>query len=185
MNAREKRHLIQDFIIVSISVLFAIWLSQNNTIETFLSKTAGFSVLESFIAGMFFTSAFTTAPAIVVLGEISQTSSVLLTAFIGALGALFGDLILFTFVRERFSDDLFSLIGKKETRRIKHIFERKLFRWFSPFVAALIIASPLPDELGILLLGMVKTKTGLFVPFSFFANFTGILIIAAIASFVA
>lgn len=176
-----KNNLRQDVIIIAASIAFAVWLSKSGVLHAFLMARGGFEPLESFIAGMFFTSAFTTAPAIAAIAHIAQSTPVLQTAFLGGLGALSGDLILYLFVRDRFSNDLMSLFNRGDARRIRHIFKYKFFRWFSPFVAAVIFASPLPDELGIMLLGLVKTRAFIFIPFSFLANFLGILAIAALS----
>ena len=176
-----KNNLYQDAAIIAASIAFAVWLSKSGTLHSFLMAREGFEPLESFIAGFFFTSAFTTAPAIAALAHIADSGSILNTAFFGGLGALAGDLVLYLFVKDRFSDDLVSLISKQRAQKVRHIFRRKLFRWFSPFVATVIIASPFPDELGIILLGFAKTRAFLFIPFSLLANFLGILAIAGLS----
>lgn len=177
----KQRRLKQDFVLIALSIVFAVWLVQSGLLDSFFSETQLYGPLESFIAGMFFTSAFTTAPAIAVLAKLTSIHAVLPTAFWGGLGALFGDLVLFVFVKDRFADDLMMMIGKGTARKLRHIFQTKLFRWFSPFVAATIIASPLPDELGVMMLGFARTNFPLFVAFSFAANFAGILAIASVA----
>jgi len=181
LNEKQKRNLLQDFTLIALSIACAVYLVQSGTLRQFISATDGIHFLESFIGGMFFTSAFTTPLSIAFLGEIAQSNSIFFTALFGGLGALFGDMILFTFVKDRFSKDLMALIGKKGSEKLRHIFASRLFHWFSPFVAALIIASPMPDELGIMILGFAKTRTALFILFSFTANFLGILAIGTIA----
>ncbi len=159
MTEAQKNILIKDAAIICISIAVAVLLGRSNAIESLLVISEGFHWLEGFIAGMFFTSAFSTAPAMVVLGKIAQNGSPLDTAFFGALGALCGDMVLFQFARESLSQDFFTLVGKKEKGRLRHIFHLRLFRWFTPFVGALIVASPLPDELAMMLMGFSKTNT--------------------------
>lgn len=65
--------------------------------------------------------------------------------------------------------------------KIKALINLRLFRWVSFALGALIIASPLPDELGISLLGFSKMKTVWFVPVSYVFNGIGILLIGAVA----
>ena len=178
---KRKKSLTWDFSIIVVAIGFAIWLAKSGFLDKLIGTTQNIKIFESFVAGSFFTSAFTTAPAIAVLGKIAAASSVFWTAVLGGLGALCGDLILFKFIRDRFADDLLALIGKKRRDQIRHVFHRKIFRWFTPFVAALIIASPLPDELGVTLLGFAKSRTPIFILFSYLANFTGILIIGLLA----
>lgn len=185
MTYREKNRLLFDVLLVAASIAFAVWLVRSNVINHLLVYAGEVKYIESFVAGMFFTSVFTTPVAIVVLGEISQHSSPLTAAFFGSLGALVGDLVLFTFIKDRVSGDLLALIGKKGRGRLFHIAERRLFRWFSPLIAAFIIASPLPDELGVMFLGFAKTRTPVFMLFSLVANFLGILVIGLLAAAVA
>lgn len=181
LNRKQKNNLLQDFFIISLSIACALYLAQSDILRRFLDATRDMHFLESFVGGMFFTSAFTTPIAIAFLGTIAKSSSIFWTAFFGGLGALLGDAVLFMLVKDRFLGDFMALIGKTGKERLRHIFASRLFHWFSPFVAAIIIASPLPDELGIMLLGFAQTKTAFFALFSFTANFLGILVISAIA----
>src|SRR3989344_1259828 len=135
----------------------------------------------SFIAGILFVSVFTVAPATIALGEIAQSNSAITVAIIGGLGALIGDLIIFRFVRDRVSQHLFYLIKISKSERLFSIFKLRLFRWIIPFVGALIIASPLPDEIGVAMLGLSKIKNSYFILLSLLLNSAGILIIGLIA----
>ena len=176
-----KNNLYQDAVIIAASIAFAVWLSKSGVLHTFLMARTGFESLESFIAGFFFTSAFTMAPAIAALAHLAKSGSILNTALFGGLGALMGDMVLYLFVKDRFSDDLMSLFNKRRTKIIHHIFKHKIFRWFSPLVAAIIITSPLPDEFAIMLLSFSKTRALIFIPFSFLANSFGILLIGELS----
>ncbi|KKR47070.1 MAG: hypothetical protein UT80_C0011G0001, partial [Parcubacteria group bacterium GW2011_GWC1_40_13] len=66
-------------------------------------------------------------------------------------------------------------------KRLFSIFRPKLFKWLIPFIGALIIASPLPDEAGLAMMGLSKMKTSVFIPISFALNFLGILAIGLFA----
>ncbi len=173
---------MQDIAIIALSVLIAIILVKTQVLVKILTSTQELEILGSFIAGMFFTSIFTTVPAIVTLGEIAQANSILLTAFFGALGAVVGDLIIFYFMRDRFSGHLMKLMQHSGGgKRFRALFKLKFSRWLTFLVGGLIIASPLPDELGIGLLRLSKTRTSLFIPLSFVFNFLGILFIGLVA----
>lgn len=54
----------------------------------------------------------------------------------------------------------------------------KAWRRIITLVASLIIMSPLPDEIGVALFGMIKSKTRYLILFSFLLNFTGIFLIS-------
>src|SRR3989344_5847726 len=169
---------LQDVALLAISVLIAVILIQTQVLSNVLTATKESEMIGSFVAGTFFTS----APAIAALGEIAHANSVLFTALFGALGAVVGDMVIFRFMRDRFSKHLLTLIGHKGgVARLKALFRLRLFKWLTFLVGGLIIASPLPDELGISLLGFSKTRLSLFIPLSFTFNFLGILIIGMIA----
>lgn len=135
----------------------------------------------SLVAGVFFTSLITTAPAIAVLGELSIGSNLFTIALVGALGAVAGDYLIFAFVRDRVSNDATYLLRGPRFRRMFHVFSQPHFRRVLPFVGALIIASPFPDELGLVLLGFARIDRRYFFAISYSMNFFGILLIGLVA----
>ena len=180
-----KNHFIQDLAIIALSILIAIILVRTGALIDILTSSSGVERFGSFLSGIFFTSVFTVAPAAVTLGEIAKINSVFWTAFWGGLGAVFGDLIIFKFVKDRFAEDLKEIFSHSgQGKRLRAFFKLKFFRWLTFFIGGLIIASPLPDELGISLLGFSKMKTSLFILLSFIFNFAGIYLIGlAVKSF--
>ncbi len=147
----------------------------------FLSYPGNGVPLASLIAGLFFTSFFTTAPAIVMLGQLAQESNPFLVAVLGAFGAVAGDYVLFWFVRHRIAHDASVLMKGPRWKWFLHVLHRRYFRRVLPVIGALVIASPLPDELGLALLGISSIKTRAFFLVSYFMNALGILIIGLIA----
>jgi hypothetical protein len=179
---RKNEFLLWDVLIIIVSVAVALALSQTGILMSLLASAAGWQLVGSFVAGLFFTSVFTTAPAIVALGEISLVHPLLSVALFGAIGAVVGDLIIFRFVRDRFSEHVLTLVGHRSLgKRVQALLKLRLFRWVSFFVGGLVIASPLPDELGISLLGFSKLTTQSFIVLSFSFNFVGIVLIGLVA----
>ena len=174
-------NLVRDLVLVILSIFVAIILAKTGALQDLITSTQEMRFIGSFIAGIFFVSVFTAAPATVALGEIAQSNSVITVAILGGLGALIGDLIIFRFVKDRVSEHFSYLIKVSKTERIVSIFKLRLFRWIIPFVGALIIASPLPDEIGVAMLGLSKMKNSYFILLSFLLNSAGILIIGLIA----
>ncbi|MFA5084397.1 MAG: hypothetical protein WC475_03420 [Candidatus Paceibacterota bacterium] len=177
----HKNNLTRDLGVIALSIIIAIILIKTGALKNLLTTTQELKFIGSFIAGIFFVSVFTAAPATVVLAEIVKTNSIFWVAFFGGIGALAGDLIIFRFVKDNLSADFLYLVKKSKSERFMSIFRLKLFRWLVPFVGALIVASPLPDEIGLAMMGLAKMKTALFVPLSFLLNFLGILVIGLIA----
>ncbi len=168
---------------LAASVAVAAVFAGTDAVADFLISTREMRLLGSFLAGMFFTSVFTTAPAMVALGEISALGgSVWLTAAIGAAGAVVGDLLLFSIVKNRLSEHLaLHMRNAKGWSRFSLLLRAKSLRWLSFFIGGLIIASPFPDELGVSLLGISRMRTSWFVALSYVFNFFGILAIGGIA----
>lgn len=177
------RHISFDISIVALSILIAVLLVKSQVVNDALSASGEFGHIGSFVAGMFFTSMFTTAPAIAALGEISFALGIVETAIWAALGAVIGDMIIFRFVRDRMADHVSQILPhSRASRRLARVLKFRLFRYLTFFAGGLIIASPLPDELGVSLLGMSKMKSVYFVPLSFAFNFLGICTIGLIAA---
>lgn len=171
---------MRDAAIIILSIIIAIMLVKTGVIEELLVSIQGIRYIGSFIAGIFFASAFTAALSTAVFVEIADINSIFLMAILGGLGALFGDLIIFHFVKDRLSENVAFLIKKSKSERWVAIFKMKFFRWLIPFLGALIIASPLPDEIGVAMMGLSKMKTWKFGILSFLLNSAGILIIGLI-----
>lgn len=179
---RSNNDFLRDVGIILLSIFVAVILVKTRILSHLLFLTGKTLFLNSFISGFFFTSVFTTAPAIAALGEIARANSLFFTALFGALGAMCGDFLIFRFMRDSFSGHLIELVKTKGTRkRIKSIFKLRFFRWLTFLIGGLIIASPLPDELGLSLLGFSKIKTSRFLPLSFTFNFIGIIFVGLVA----
>ena len=177
----KKLHLIKDAAILTFSIAFAIILAKNGSLESVIAVYQELRFVGSFVVGMFFTSILTTAPAIIMLAELSQKFSILEVAFFGGLGATAGDLAIFLFIKESITEDIFYLLKKSKLERLGHIFRMRIFRRLTFLLGGLILASPLPDELGLAMMGLSKTKTLTFVLTAFIFNFLGIAAIGIIA----
>lgn len=180
-NKAEDNNWIRDLALVVLSVIVSVILFETGALESFLASTQQWRWVGSFLAGLFFVSVFTTAPAGIVLFELAKVNSVWEVALLGGLGALTGDLVIFRLVRDNLTKDITLLLKKTNIKRLTSIFRMRLFRWLVPFIGALVIASPLPDEVGLTMMGLTRMKTAVFVPISFTLNFLGILVIALLA----
>lgn len=186
-GTRKKKSgyaLLFDVIIIAIGILVAYVLSELGIIDALVYSLRDYSAVASFIAGIFFTSTFTIAPASVALAHIGSYAPLSVVAIWGALGAMCGDLILFFFIRDRFAEDLKSAFNMKKIHHFFHSFHFGFLKWLSPIIGALLIASPLPDEFGISLLGMSKIKATLLMPISYCMNVLGIVCIVGFANLI-
>ena len=180
-NFKKKNNITRDLALIVFSIVAAIMLAKTGVLTGILANMQEWEFLGSFLAGMFFVSIFTAAPAAVVLFDIAASNSIWAVAFFGGVGALIGDILIFRFIKDSLAEDARWLIGKTKQEKVISIFQLKLFRRLSPFMGALVIASPLPDEIGLAMMSLSKMKTAVFAPLSFALNFVGILIVGLIA----
>jgi len=145
----------------------------------------------TFIAGILFAYGFTAAPAVAIFLILAEYQNIFLAGFIGGMGALVGDLIIFNFVRHSLIDEITKLSKEKivSTMRIhynNHINNHlpgKIKKYLVAIVAGFIIASPLPDEIGVsLLAGSRKISMEVFAILSYTLNTAGIFLILAIGN---
>lgn len=172
----------QDISVILISIIGAVYIAESGIIHDLVYNFPANNYLASFFAGIFFTSIFTTAPSIVILGELAKEGSIISVAMFGAIGAVVGDYIIFRFFKDRFAEDIRELFSCKFRRKVSLILQKKIFRFITPVIGAFIIASPFPDEFGIMLLSISKIKSTLFLPISYTFNYIGIILIGYIAS---
>lgn len=185
MNATDRYHIWKikrDIVIIIISIVAAFFIS---TTDFFLYLRYGFggvniTFLDSLITGIFFTSVFTTPLAIASFIHIAETTNSIYVSLWGACGAVLGDIVLFLFIKDTLADDLDYLIKAPRYRKIRTLFRQRFFRWLTPFIGALVIASPLPDEIGIAMMGLSKMRLTILIPISFAMNFIGIYLIAEV-----
>lgn len=180
MNAHERRIVRNTFYLLG-SIIGAYLLVRLGTVDNFLDSVSGLTHVGSFLAGMFFTSLFTTVPAMVVLGELALSTPLWIVALFGGLGAVVGDYILFLIVRQGLSKDVEYLIAHSGFKRFKKIFHTKLLHHMLPFLGALVLASPLPDEIGLAMLGFSKVDKDRFLLISLAMNSFGIYMIGLVA----
>ena len=96
---------------------------------------------------------------------------------------MFGDLLLFLFIKDVFARDVREFLSThKRKARFFSYFHFGFFKWLLPLIGALIIVSPLPDELGLTLLGLSKERVIFILPLTFLLNFVSILLIGLIVT---
>ena len=181
MKSKQKKHrrhhLLRDLIIIGASVPGGIFLAQTGILENWISAATGSILIGSFVAGMFWTSAFFVVPASVAILEIARLNSILPVALMATAGAFFADLAVFRFFKDNLVEDIedFFRHSRFHFHRLHFLWKLKSFRWLFSILGAIIIASPLPDDLGIAIMGLSHTNTHFFFITSLLLNFVGIL----------
>lgn len=164
-----------------IAIILAYVIFRNPYISGFVSHLGRLSYFGSFIAGMLFAFGFT-APFSVGFFVTLNPSNIWLTGIIAGLGALASDLFIFKLIRISFEEE-FTRLGnvkliKKVSRSIEKSVGKKIKVYLMYSIAGFLIASPLPDEAGIIMLaGLTKIKISILSILSFVLNTIGILIV--------
>ena len=102
---------------------------------------------------------------------------------IAGFGALIADLVIFKFIRSSFKEEVDKLSQEKIVQNINNHVPNSLKRYLLPVFAGFIIASPLPDEIGVTLLAAVKPiSIKIFSILSYVLNTAGIFVILIIGN---
>lgn len=166
--------------LVFISILVALILSKLEIFHSFILGLGSFGYLSAFFAGMLFVSTFTLAEGAIILFILAQNLSAWEIGLIAGLGAVVGDMTIFRFIKDNLTSELVSIYNHLDHKHhLAKLLHSKYFHWSLPVIGALIIASPLPDELGVTLLGISKMKTYKFVITSFILNSIGIFLVVS------
>ena len=168
-------------IIVLISIILAVLLARNEAFHSWLLGLGSLEYFGALFAGMLFTSSFTAAISIVVIGIMAENVSPVALGFIGGVGAVMGDYLIFKLVRSNIQKELAMLFGSDAATHVKAVLHSKYIAWTLPIIGAFILASPLPDELGVSLLGLSYMSETKFILISYLSNAVGILMIASVA----
>lgn len=176
---RQWRYKNLTLLFLGIGTFFI--LAQNNTFKAALVGLGEWGYLGAIICGVFSVMTFTAAPALLVLYDLSTRLNLVELALLTGLGAVIGDFIIFTFFKNQVFTELEPLIKRLSHSPVSHLLHSKYFVWLMPVIGAIILASPLPDELGVPLLSMHKIKKWQFIILSFSLNTVGVLILISSA----
>ena len=171
------------FLLLFITFLIAYLLFYERNYQPFHDFIISMGYAGAFIAGIFFAYGFTAAPATVILLILAKDQNILLAGLIGGFGALIGDLIIFNFVRYSLDDEIKKLSKEKIVLYINHKTSNLFKKYLVPVVAGFIIASPLPDEIGVSLLAASRSiSIKIFSVISYLLNTAGIFVILFIGN---
>jgi len=175
-HKRFKRNTLI-FFFVSILVIFLFLLDPQVGIFIENAGREG-GVLSSLIVGAFYTTSVTSPIATGAIYYLGKVQHPLQIAFIGAFGSVFVDYLFFRYFKQRATPSLKYLSNKLKLKN----HTKKIFKFLAPLAAVAVIASPLPDELGLAILATINFKTKWTLLISYFANFIGILLISWLGS---
>ena len=173
------------FLLLLITFLIAYLLFYGRNFPSLNNFIISSGYFGTFLTGIMYTYGFTAAPATFIFLILAKHQNIYAAALIGGLGALLSDLIIFKLIRVSFADEVEKLSKEKIfvniNNRMPNAFKKNLF----PVLAGFIIASPLPDEIGVSLMAAITSiSTKAFFVVSYILNTAGIFAILAIGSII-
>lgn len=165
-------------IVLLLSIFVSVILLTSTEFHNYINNLNSLGYLGIFIAGAFFSSIITTVPATAALFLFGGSYNPLAVGLIGAAGATTIDLLLFSIIKHRISHHYGWFDRVKlwlaERKFVNWIRKHPTLKYFIPICGCLVIASPLPDELGIAMLGASKYDNKKFFAIAFVMNMVGI-----------
>lgn len=160
-----------------VSAIVFLFLANTPFAKTFIAQIGEWGYVGAVITGIFFVMTFTAAPALIVLYYLAERLNPIELALLAGFGSVLGDFIIFNFLKDKVFEELEPIITKISQRPFVHIFKSPYFTWLTPVIGAIIIASPLPDELGVTLLSASKLKKWQFILLTFILNSVGLYLV--------
>ena len=173
------------FLLLFITFLIAYLLFYERNYQPFHDIVLSMGYFGTFLSGAMFAYGFTAAPATAIFLILAKEQNILLAGLLGGLGALIGDLLIFSFIKFSFKDEIKKLSKEKITLYVKMKTPSTLKKYLIPVIAGFVIASPLPDEFGVSLLaasGTISIK--IFSVISYTLNTAGIFVIIVIGNII-
>jgi len=180
LEKRWRRYHFKNITYFGISIVIGLVLLKTSFFRELVFHLGNFGYVGAFFGGMLFVSTFTVSIGTAILLLLSETLHPVEIGLIAGIGAVIGDLTIFHYIRNKSLDrEIKHLVEVLGGDKIIHLIHTKYFSWTLPVVGALIIVSPLPDELGVSLIGVSKMKTYQFILLSFTLNTIGIFLIVS------
>src|SRR3989344_1139770 len=164
--------------ILAVCIIAAYFLFSTNPVKEFMNSSEE-NFLGVSVAGFLFSFGFTTPFAIGAFVTMNP-SNIFLSAIVGGFFAMLADLTIFGIVRMSFMNE-FRKLGRTKTARtlssFNPTFSKKIKHYLLYAFAGIVIASPLPDELGVSMLAWLgRIKSLSLAIITFVANTIGIFV---------
>lgn len=153
----QQKHC--NYFMLFLGVGLAILLSQNKFFNEFILSFGQYSYISAIIAGAMFVCTFTIATGGLVILTLAKTINPLELVFFGMVGAVIFDMLIFKSIKDTVDQEIKEVFKNPQFNHFKKILHTKYFAWMEPLIGLMVFVSPLPDELGISLLGLSKLKT--------------------------
>ena len=155
-------------------VILFIILFDSTLVSTLLAWVRNMGYVGVFITGMLSVSFFTLVPSVVLLVEMAPHYDPFAMAVVAGAGAMVGDWAIMFFFREKVFEELTPLLRHFHIPRLARLMKHKYASWVFFVFGAIVVATPLPDELGLALLGISHFRASYVLAICFVLNALGI-----------
>ena len=176
-DGTKVKSLITKTFFFILSLSFAWYLIKSGILDTLVHSLLPIRFLAEFVAGLFYTSFLTSPIAVAMLIILATDSNPIILAFMAGAGSVAGDLIIVKLFRKDLSQDINLATHQLHIDRVNKILRKLKLDFVTTILGAIIVASPLPDELGLMMLGASKLSYQQIAIISFILNTAGILLI--------
>jgi hypothetical protein len=170
----HHKPLLQSFLYILFSLVLAVLIIFVPPFHSAIMALSGAGYIGAFIAGIFFVSVFTAAPAAVVLLLLSQTMPVVSVAIVAGFGAVIGDILILFTLKQGIDTTVPYFPKEFGLEKIIKILRHTKYRFLLTLLGGIIIASPLPDEIGLALMGLTGLSPFASAAMTFVLNSAGI-----------
>lgn len=170
--------------ILFVSFIIAFFAFRIESFHSFLLHLGNLGYIGAFLAGVLFVSTFTVATGAVILLVLAEKLSAVEIGIVAGLGAVIGDMLIFRFVKDNILDEITPIYNTLGGKHVSTILHSRYFSWSLPVIGAIIIATPLPDEIGVSLMGIAKMNTYAFFLLAFTLNAIGIFLVVSASTII-
>ncbi len=142
-----------------------------------------FGLIGVFISGALYTYSFTASAGAILLIAVSANYPPGVIAVMAGLGGVLADLTIFQLIKGNLKKEVEHLA---KSAIICQIGAKSIFckHWFRELLGTLILASPLPDEIGIALMSTAKIHKDVFILLTFIADVVGVYLLVSVAALI-
>ena len=176
-------HRYKYTIVLLITFAIAWAVGQLGIIDSYATRAAETNgILYTLVSGAMYSFSFTAGLSVLLFSNMTIAQDAILPmSLIAALGGLFADLLIFRFVK----DVILKELGESTKRFIARATKTTGSKIAMGTIGAAIIASPLPDEIGLTFMGISKIKFWELVVLTYALDTLGsYLVISAVATIV-
>lgn len=183
LHRHWKRWPYKHTTLLVIALAVFILFLDSAIMVAFFEWSTHLGYIGAFIGGMLLVSLFTATPGVVILFELGKTYDPWGIILWGTLGCLIGDYLILNIFEDKFVGEFNLIMRKLGLKRVMRTMRTKRYRLFEALIGFAIVASPIPDEIGLALLDISHMSKVKILLLCAVANAVGIAAIVGVAQY--